>query len=261
MKKYPVFLKEFIKKWATYPLTLQFGIVATSAFFVSLTIYPTVVFIITQDFNITKNSTIQILPDIFKVLIISSLGTIILQKYQAKRQQRTDFKQFKKETAKSLTDIYLKTKRMRWQLRDTCKNASISYSTYWGYIEKLIDIKTEIEVVAYKIEASNEFDSRETVAMKKELDAMESFLRTTIKECFSVETINDSIQPAKCKCLQNFVRVKAKIDEIKETETPFDTGYRLPFKKLLQMLSQKSIDQNSPDQKVQVTPNLSPALA
>lgn len=90
--------------------------------------------------------------EVFKFAIMSCLGAVLLEKYQHAKAEQNELFQFSKETRGKLTNIHLRVKRARWELKANHRNGCIETKLYYGCVYKLVDLKSEIEALQFDVE-------------------------------------------------------------------------------------------------------------
>jgi hypothetical protein len=115
-------------------------------------------------------------------LAVVVAGGILVQEYNRNAQKRESIKTFRRQTYKSVVDAYLKTKRIRTILRLNIIGGKLNTEVYRSEIEKLIEVKTSIEIIQHEIESNKEPFKDVEKQVTTALNDIESYLRNILRE-------------------------------------------------------------------------------
>ncbi len=176
--------------------------------------------------------------------LIALVGGILLQEYNRLRQRSVDFKEFRKDIYKALVREYLKVKKVRWNLRCNCSNWCINFSLYKEEMDKLVEVKSQLEVIQHEIEAFRKAFTRIEGPLKKNLEEMESYLRNILKEFkakASVMQIDDGkVNISGLEHLINFLSNEAQMDN-ERRGSHFTLRFRQYFRQAIEMIKKHDL--------------------
>lgn len=132
-----------------------------------------------------------------QMVLIAIFGGILIQEYNRKRQNKSARNQFRKTILNELTSCYIKTKKIRRQIRAKCRGKdqarTISCSDYHKEMEQLNDIQLRLEAILIEIKSfDNAFSKAEPLTKGFEeffkpdiissLKKMKKYLHSLIEE-------------------------------------------------------------------------------
>lgn len=171
-------------------------------------------------------------------------GGILVQEYNRGRQKKAELKSFRKEIYKSLVEVYLKTKRIRWVLRANCKNSEVNYQLYKEEMAKIIDIKSSLEIIIHEIDSY----SKPLINIKQDLDQnlkkMEDYLRELLKEFHGSPQVADSsgkINTITLPYYSQFINSIPNDPNANNSGSDFSSRYRTHFYSSLNLLKENEL--------------------
>jgi hypothetical protein len=163
-------------------------------------------------------------------LLITVFGAILITEYNRQRKRSDDLKDFMKNLNKTMIGVYQRTKRVRWDLKVAQNKDGIPFSAYKEAIDKLVEIKSALDLLQYEVSAYDPafFRKQDPQKINQSLKAMENYIRIIVKEYSKIEQEAEVLTANMCPAV--FLFITPGTTGLNDEKSDFTINFRENFK-------------------------------